>query len=513
MEKRLITGNEAVALGALRAGVKVATGYPGTPSTGCLESLLAMSPMPGRHVEWSVNEKVALEIATGAAWAGQRSLCTMKMSGVNVAYDTLCSVAYSGVVGGLVLYVADDPGASAGMVEQDSRGFALLTDLPMLEAAGVAEAYTLTKAAFELSERTSAPVFVRLVAGIANAYALVEVEAPEPPADRPPVLIHDIDRFTKAGAAIAMTQHYAAIARLEEAGRVVAELKLNRLYLAPRPAPLAVAGGIVVPEPPAVPAPEALPGRFDELLSQAEDQLRQHAEVLPEPVQGLLGQALNALAEARQRRLRAVATVRQQVVDLLRQGQGFLSQAETALGQVRAGQGDGGPGLKYAEELLRLAQQALAAAVPAEPEASEPAAPGPLMPARPVEHPMRRQGLGIIAAGAAAAYVEEGIGQFAGLLPPWDGFGPADVSVLRLAAVNPFPSVEVQAMLRHCGAVIVLEELEPFLEKSVILEAHRLGYDGRIIGKLDGTFSRVGEYGAGQVVKGLATALDRVLPA
>ena len=92
MTLKLLTGNEALALGALRAGVKVATGYPGTPSTGCIESLLLLDSADlrskGVHVEWSTNEKVAFEIASGAAWAGQRALCTMKMSGVNVAYDS-----------------------------------------------------------------------------------------------------------------------------------------------------------------------------------------------------------------------------------------------------------------------------------------------------------------------------------------------------------------------------------------------------------------------------------------
>src|SRR5512139_136526 len=127
----MITGNEALALGALRAGVKVVTGYPGTPSTGVLGSLLEMQVAGdpvcnGRHFEWSVNEKIAVEVATAAAWTGHRALCTMKMSGLNVAYDSVCSMAYSGTVGGLVIYVADDPGASAGMVEQDTRGFALM---------------------------------------------------------------------------------------------------------------------------------------------------------------------------------------------------------------------------------------------------------------------------------------------------------------------------------------------------------------------------------------------------
>ena len=179
METRIVTGNEALALGALRAGVKVVTGYPGTPSSGVLDSLLRME-LDGRHVEWSTNEKVAFEIAAGAAWAGQRALCTMKMSGLNVAYDSVISIAYSGCHGGLVIYVADDPGVSAGMAEQDSRGFALMSDLPMLEPASVAETYRLIQVAFDLSERTGSPVFVRLVTSIANAHAPVEVEEPAP---------------------------------------------------------------------------------------------------------------------------------------------------------------------------------------------------------------------------------------------------------------------------------------------------------------------------------------------
>ena len=160
LHTKILTGNEALAWGALRAGVKVVTGYPGTPSTGALASLLKMD-LPGRHVEWSTNEKVAFEIGAAAAWAGQRALVTMKMSGVNVAFDSLISIAYSGVNGGLVIYVADDPGVSAGMAEQDTRGYALMSDLPILEPATVAECYQLMPLAFELSERVGTPVFVR----------------------------------------------------------------------------------------------------------------------------------------------------------------------------------------------------------------------------------------------------------------------------------------------------------------------------------------------------------------
>ena len=225
-----MTGNEALALGALHAGIKVATGYPGTPSTGALASLLEMQPA-GVHVEWSTNEKVAFEIAAAAAWAGQRALCTMKMSGLNVAYDSLVSTAHSGVIGGLVIYVADDPGANAGMVEQDSRGFALMSDLPMLDPVSVQDAYDLTRAAFDLSEAIGSPVFVRLVTANASSFSAVELPD-EPPAsawpERQPLLIRDINVYTKAGAVIAMTQHRDVIARLEKAGAWIAGTWVER---------------------------------------------------------------------------------------------------------------------------------------------------------------------------------------------------------------------------------------------------------------------------------------------
>ncbi len=231
MATRLLTGNEALALGALHAGIKVATGYPGTPSTGALASLLDMQPA-GVHVEWSTNEKVAFEIAAAAAWAGQRALCTMKMSGLNVAFDSLISTAHSGVIGGLVIYVADDPGANAGMVEQDSRGFALMSDLPMLDPVTVQDAYDLTRAAFDLSEAVGSPVFVRLVTANASSFSVVQL--PDEPPARPehePVLIRDINKFTKAGSAIAMAQHRDVIRRLEKAEKWIAERGLNRLRI------------------------------------------------------------------------------------------------------------------------------------------------------------------------------------------------------------------------------------------------------------------------------------------
>jgi len=346
-----MTGNEALARGALHAGVKVVTGYPGTPSTGALASLLD-NPPDGIHVEWSTNEKVALEVAAGAAWAGQRALCTMKMSGLNVAYDSLISIAYSGVIGGLVIYVADDPGVSAGMAEQDSRSFALMADLPMIDPATVAEAYTLTRSAFDLSEQIGSPVFVRLVTAIASSFGIVEVDD-DPPVypERVPQLIRDINQFTKAGSAICQAQHRDLIARLDRAEVWLRDAQINRLQLG------------------------------------------------------------------------------------------------------------------------------------------------------------RSGGLGIVAAGVVNAYLAEGFEIAARY-----GFDPTDVSVLSIYAVHPFPSQEARALLKQCRAILVLEELEPHLEKSLYVEAQRAHYAGEIHGKLSGLFERVGEYTVRHVVQGLDRALSLSLP-
>ncbi|MFC2083142.1 thiamine pyrophosphate-dependent enzyme [Candidatus Bipolaricaulota bacterium] len=348
MAGQMLTGNQAVAFGALRAGVKIATGYPGTPSTGCLAHLLTMK-LPGRHVEWSSNEKVAFEIAAGAAWAGHRALCTMKMSGVNVAYDALISIAYSGTNGGLVIYVADDPGVSAGMPEQDSRGFALMSNLPMLEPATPAEAYDLVQTAFDLSEQTGAPVFIRLTTAVALGHALVEIGNPVPPKEIELILERDITRYTKAGSKICLDQHQALIDRLDHASRVVHELGLNRVTLAPESG-----------------------------------------------------------------------------------------------------------------------------------------------------------GLGIVAVGGASAYLDEACvlarsastdRSCASMLD--------DVSILSVTTTIPFPLEETKQLLSHCERILVLEELEPHFERNLLIEARDHGFDGPIIGKLDGTLSPIGEYGLAEVLKGL----------
>src|SRR5437667_12428170 len=130
-------------------------------------------------VEWSVNEKVALEVATGAAWAGKRSFVGMKMSGVNVMADSLLSIAHSGVNGALVIYAVDDVGVYYGMVEQDTRYYAQLTSLPLLMPASPEEAYAMTRIAFHVSEQTGAPVFVLSTTAVANAITSMKVRKTE----------------------------------------------------------------------------------------------------------------------------------------------------------------------------------------------------------------------------------------------------------------------------------------------------------------------------------------------
>jgi indolepyruvate ferredoxin oxidoreductase alpha subunit len=238
------------------------------------------------------------------------------------------------------------------MAEQDSRGFAIMADLPMLDPSSVDEIYRLTQAAFELSEQTGTPVFVRLVTANCSSYSMVDVPD-NPPArpEREAVLIRDIEKFTKAGSAICMTQHRDLIARLEKAGQWIVEAGLNPLRL-------------------------------------------------------------------------------------------------------------GKPG-----------------------------------------------GLGIVAAGMVVSYLDEAFETAARF-----GFAPNEASLLQLKAVHPFPTGQVDALLRHCNTILVLEELEPHIEKGIYVEAHRLGFEGKIVGKLNGVFERIGEYGIQHVVQGIGAALGLQFP-
>jgi indolepyruvate ferredoxin oxidoreductase alpha subunit len=169
-------GNEAIARGALEAGVKVCAAYPGTPSSEIVGSLASVAERLGIHVEWSVNEKVALEVATAASFAGLRGLCAMKQNGLNVAADFLFNLNLTGSVGGLVLVVADDPGGVSSTNEEDSRVFARLGDLPLLEPATFQEAKDMTKWAFALSEDLGLPVLVRSVTRVSHARGNVRLD-------------------------------------------------------------------------------------------------------------------------------------------------------------------------------------------------------------------------------------------------------------------------------------------------------------------------------------------------
>lgn len=162
MEKtqKLLMGNEAIAFGAMRAGVSVVCGYPGTPSTEILETI-AKNNDGSIYVEWSVNEKVALEVAIGASYSGARSLVTMKQVGLNVASDPLMSLRYIGVKGGLVIACADDPGPISSQTEQDTRTFALFSKLPVFDPTSPEEAYEMIADAFEYSEKYKTPVIFR----------------------------------------------------------------------------------------------------------------------------------------------------------------------------------------------------------------------------------------------------------------------------------------------------------------------------------------------------------------
>ena len=174
----LLSGDEAIALAARHAGVALGAGYPGTPSTEILESFHEL----GGHAQWSPNEKVALEVTIGAAFAGARALCTMKHVGLNVASDPLFTAAYTGVTGALVVVSADDPGMASSQNEQDNRHYAVAAGLPMLEPSDSQEAYDLMFAAIEISERWKIPVLFRVTTRVCHSNTVVQ---PRPPHGAP----------------------------------------------------------------------------------------------------------------------------------------------------------------------------------------------------------------------------------------------------------------------------------------------------------------------------------------
>ncbi|MBM4463764.1 MAG: indolepyruvate ferredoxin oxidoreductase subunit alpha [Chloroflexi bacterium] len=190
--RRLLSGNEAIALGAYHAGVSVATAYPGTPSTEILENL---ARLPGPYVEWSANEKVAMEVGLGASYGGVRALVSMKHVGLNVAADPFFAASVTGVRGGLVVVSCDDPGMHSSQGEQDNRHFARFAKIPMLEPSDSQEAYDLMSIAFQLSEEFDTPVMVRSTTRISHCKGVVEIGEAASWQPKRPRFIRDLDKF------------------------------------------------------------------------------------------------------------------------------------------------------------------------------------------------------------------------------------------------------------------------------------------------------------------------------
>ncbi len=176
--KQLMIGNQAVAAGLHDGGLGLVSSYPGTPSTEITEFLAKYDDL---HSEWAPNEKVAAEVAFGASLAGARSACAMKHVGLNVAADPLFTLSYTGVNGGMVICVADDPAMHSSQNEQDSRHYAIAAKVPMLEPTDSAEAYRFAKTAFELSEQYDTPVLLRMCTRIAHSQSIVETGEVTPP--------------------------------------------------------------------------------------------------------------------------------------------------------------------------------------------------------------------------------------------------------------------------------------------------------------------------------------------
>jgi indolepyruvate ferredoxin oxidoreductase alpha subunit len=226
----LLSGNQAVARGAYESGVAVATSYPGTPCTEILETLSTYGPV---QAMWSTNEKVALEVALGAAFAGARSLVAMKHVGLNVAADPLFSASYTGINAGLVVVVGDDPSAASSQNEQDSRHYARAAKILMLEPSDSEEARQFVAHAFELSEQFDTPVLLRMTTRLCHSKTVVELgKLPRKP-PRAAGFVRDFDKFVLLPRQ-AVLRHAAIENRLEALAEYGERSPLNRVELRDR---------------------------------------------------------------------------------------------------------------------------------------------------------------------------------------------------------------------------------------------------------------------------------------
>ena len=222
--RAVLSGNEAIARGAYESGVKVAAGYPGTPSTEILENL---QTYPGMHAEWSPNEKVALETGMGAAFGGVRALVVMKHVGVNVAADPLFTLSYTGLRGGLVLVTADDPEMHSSQNEQDNRNYAKFAKVPMLEPSDSQEAKDFTEWGFALSEKFDTPVMLRTTTRVAHSKSIVFTKDPAEPLP-PPKLSKEPAKFVMLPGN-ARKRHPVVEKRLADLSRFAETFAGNRI--------------------------------------------------------------------------------------------------------------------------------------------------------------------------------------------------------------------------------------------------------------------------------------------
>lgn len=229
MHKEFLMGNAAIALGAVASGVNVVAGYPGTPSTEVLETIAKHRP-DDVYVEWSVNEKAAMELAAGASYSGARTLVTMKQVGLNVASDPLMSLEYIGVKGGMVILVADDPGPISSQTEQDTRHFAAFSKLPCFDPSSAQEAYEMIQEAYEYSEKYNTPVFLRPTTRVCHGYASVSVK------DLEEYTVHTPEGFVKDSKRwvifprLSYQNHQKIEARNVELADIFSSYEKNKIY-------------------------------------------------------------------------------------------------------------------------------------------------------------------------------------------------------------------------------------------------------------------------------------------
>lgn len=230
MHTEFLMGNAAIAMGAIAAGLNVVSGYPGTPSTEVLETT-AKHNDGSIYVEWSTNEKAAMELAAGAAYCGARTMVTMKQVGLNVASDPLMSLAYIGVKGGMVILVADDPGPISSQTEQDTRRFAAFSKLPCFDPSGVQEAYDMIQEAFAYSERYHTPVLFRPTTRVCHGYASITVkDAAEYQVNSPEGFVKDSSKWV-IFPKLSYQNHIRMEKRNTELKSVFSDYPRNRIYL------------------------------------------------------------------------------------------------------------------------------------------------------------------------------------------------------------------------------------------------------------------------------------------